>query len=66
MFKILSKDPAQTVGSMLLPTGVYTKEQETYEHLLGYHFPNCEAKNIANNQNYSTLLLVYKVQQMSH
>lgn len=46
MFKILSKDPAQDVGSLLLPSGDYTKDQaETYKHLLEFHFPSCEIIN---------------------
>lgn len=46
MFKILSKDPSQSVGSLLLPSGEYTKDQyETYKHLLDIHFPNCKLIN---------------------
>lgn len=34
MFKILSKDPTQSVGSLLLPSGDYTKDQrETYIYI---------------------------------
>lgn len=47
LFKILSKDPTQIAGSLLLPNGEYTKnQQETYKHLLDFHFPNCRLTNI--------------------
>lgn len=43
MFKILSKDPGRTIGSLLLPSGAYTKDQnETYQHLLDFHLPDCK------------------------
>ena len=50
MFKILSKDPAQSVGSLLLPSGEYTKNQEeTYKHLLECHFPNSKLLTDTDN-----------------
>lgn len=40
MFKILSKDPVQLVGSLQLPSGNYTDTlDETYRHLVATHFP---------------------------
>lgn len=40
MFKILSKDPVQLVGSLQLPSGEYTETlDETYKHLVSTHFP---------------------------
>lgn len=52
MFKILSKDPTQTVGSLLLPTGEYTKDHtETYKYLLDYHFPDSKImKDVTQRQ----------------
>lgn len=46
MFKILSKNPTQSVGSLILPSGDYTKNlEETYTHLLNTNFPNCKIIN---------------------
>ncbi len=46
MFKILSKDPIQLVGSLQLPSGQYTNTlEEVYEHLASVHFPGCKIHN---------------------
>lgn len=42
MFKILSKDPAQIVDSLKLPSGNFTNTlEESYKHLVQTHFPDC-------------------------
>lgn len=52
MLKVLSKDPTQAVGSLMLPSGDYTKDQaETYKFLLNFHFPNSTILNDITYQN---------------
>ncbi len=42
MFKILSEDPIQMVGSLRLPSGEFTETlTDTYKLLVNTHFPDC-------------------------